>query len=89
MFSGIVEKVGSIRKVRQGPRGLLCLEIEARNFTGDMKKGDSVSVNGVCLTAVRIRAASFEVDVVSQTQAVTTLGLAQPGQQVNLAKLSK
>lgn len=86
MFTGIIEAVGRIE--RQEPRGG-----DRRLVIGtgkldmhDVRLGDSIAVNGVCLTAVERGAASFAADVSGETLAHTTLGALVPGDPVNLEK---
>lgn len=84
MFTGIVSAVGTVRKSPAG-RGGRRLVIEAGKLgLGDVAAGDSVAVNGVCLTVVSRKARSFEVDVSRETLACTA-GLAM-GARVNLEK---
>ena len=83
MFTGIVEKVGTVRKAREG-RGLLELEIEAKGIAGQVKRGDSVAVAGVCLTATATRRHRFSTQAMAETLDRTTLGSLQRGGKVNL-----
>jgi len=84
MFSGIVSAVGTIGVARPGSGGLR-LRIEAGGLDlGDVSVGDSIAVNGVCLTVVAKRARSFEADASPETLACTA-GLAKGG-RVNLEK---
>jgi len=78
MFTGIVQAVGRILRVRP-------LEIEARGLElGDVAVGDSICVQGVCLTVTALTARGFTADVSDETLRVTT-GLDRPG-EVNLEK---
>ena len=83
MFTGIVEKVGTVRKAREG-RGLLELEIEAKGIAGQVKRGDSVAVAGVCLTATATRRHRFSTQAMAETLDRTTLGSLRRGGKVNL-----
>lgn len=81
MFTGIVEEVGAVRAAGDG--GLV---IEARRTLDDVKIGDSVAVNGVCLTVTALDDAAFSVDVVPETLRRTNLGELTPGAPVNLER---
>lgn len=84
MFTGIIQSVGEIRGVSELGQGLR-LTIAVREFDlSDVAVGDSIAVNGVCLTAVALHKDSFEVDVSQETLSCTT-GLNQSG-GVNLEK---
>jgi riboflavin synthase len=85
MFTGIIEEQGTIRKMngtREGAR----LEVAAEVVLRDARIGDSVAVNGVCLTAVEFTTGSFSADVSSETLRRTSLGEAHPGTRVNLER---
>ena len=85
MFTGIIEElgwVGSIEHRGQNAR----IVIEAHTVTDDTKQGDSIAVNGVCLTALDIKSDSFAADVSSETLARSTLGSLKPGTPVNLER---
>ena len=69
MFTGIVEEVGSVKSVGEGR-----LVIGASEVLSDVKVGDSISVNGACLTVTTHDDASFSVDVVAETLRRTNLG---------------
>ena len=84
MFSGIVAAVGRITKVERRPNGVRLAVSAARLGVGDVAVGDSIAVNGVCLTVVVKSPASFEVDVSAETLSCT-VGLDVPG-EVNLEK---
>jgi len=84
MFTGIVQALGEIETVeeRGGDRRLV---MGAGGLAlGDAGLGDSIAVNGVCLTAVDIEATRFAADVSRETLELTTLGTAEAGQPVNL-----
>jgi riboflavin synthase len=84
MFTGIVAAVGRIRRVEPRPGGLrLAIDAGALDLS-DIAIGDSIAVNGCCLTAVGLSGREFEVDVSQETIACTA-GLAVPG-EVNLEK---
>jgi len=81
LFTGIVEEIGSVRAV--GPDKLT---ISATNVIQDTKKGDSIAVNGVCLTVTEIDPDSFSVDVMPETLRRTNLGALRAGEAVNLER---
>jgi riboflavin synthase len=85
MFTGIIADVGVIAD-KQDREGGLRLRIVTRNLgMDDVQLGDSIAVNGVCLTAIQIEGRSFTVDVSRETLHCT-VGLEQEGAQVNLEK---
>jgi riboflavin synthase len=92
MFTGIVQEIGVIRRseARAGAAGApgaedRRLEVEFGSIARErLNLGDSICVDGVCLTVAAIGAASFEADVSGETLRVTTLGAKQPGVRVNL-----
>jgi riboflavin synthase len=85
VFTGIIEELGRVRSVE--PRGENAyITIEAHTVTEDTKHGDSISVNGVCLTALDICGDSFAADVSRETLDRSTLGHLQPGTAVNLER---
>lgn len=85
MFTGIVEETGTIRAIRQGAHSAR-LTVGAAHILPGLKIGDSVAVNGVCLTAVSIGADSFTADVMHETLNRSTLGALVPGSPVNLER---
>lgn len=82
MFTGIVEERGIVRRAKS--RGVLELEIEAPGIARELKRGDSVAVNGVCLTAVRTGRRRFITEAMQETVALTTVGALRKGRTVNL-----
>jgi riboflavin synthase len=82
VFTGIIETIGVIRSVTAGPFAKLA--VEAGSLSRNIKLGDSVAVNGVCLTAASVAGNSFKADVSRETLDKTTLGDLQPGDEVNL-----
>ncbi len=83
MFTGIVTHVGRVVSAR-ARGGLLSLEIGAPEVARELSRGDSVSVNGVCLTATRSSRKRFEAEVMAETLALSTLGELHKGAAVNL-----
>ena len=85
MFTGIIEGLGTIsgtRSVGQGKR----LTIKADFSLDRTKIGDSISVSGACLTAVKIDGKRFEVDVSPETLQTTTFGQAKVGERLNIER---
>ena len=85
MFTGIIEELGKIRSLEKRGEGAR-LVIEARTVTEDTQEGDSISVNGVCLTAIDVRADSFAADGSRETLQRSTLGRLRAGSFVNLER---
>jgi riboflavin synthase len=84
MFTGIVQAVGRLR-AREPRGGDVRLDFEApASLLAGAAVGDSIAVNGVCLTAVTITSGAFAADISSETIARTTLGALEPGASVNL-----
>jgi riboflavin synthase len=84
MFTGIIEQMGSVQEVADNEIGRR-LVLSAPGI-GELPIGASISVNGVCLTAVRTRNDSVSVDVIPETLQRTNLGNLRPGNQVNLER---
>ncbi len=82
MFTGLVADVGTISSLERSDEGAR-LAI-ATGLAPEIAPGDSVSVNGVCLTATRVREGGFEAEAMNQTLAVTSLGPLGEGSRVNL-----
>jgi riboflavin synthase len=84
MFTGLIQAVGEIRAIE--PRGVdTRLRVGSGKLPmGEVQLGDSIAVNGVCLTAVEFDSDSFVADVSAETLAHTTLGSFKPGRAVNL-----
>ncbi|MCF8010645.1 MAG: riboflavin synthase [Clostridiales bacterium] len=85
MFTGLVEKLGTVRFISKGADSAR-LTIEAGEFLKDLKIGDSVAVNGVCLTASACEKAFFDADVMTETLSKSNLGKLKVGDPVNLEK---
>ncbi len=81
MFTGIVEEVGTVRSAGSGR-----MEVSASKVVADLKVGDSVCVNGTCLTATSRDDTGFTVDVVPETLRRTNLGSLTAGDPVNLER---
>ena len=85
MFTGIIEETGRIQVLRQAYPGAT-ITIVAREVLAGMKPGDSIAVNGVCLTVIRISDASFACDLTSETLQRTSFNRAREGGVVNLER---
>src|SRR5260370_22275128 len=85
MFTGILEELGRVRAVEQRGEDARIV-IEARTVTRDSCDGDSISVNGVCLTAMDIQTDSFAANVSKETLFRSTLGNLKEGSPVNLER---
>jgi riboflavin synthase len=88
MFSGIVEEMGAVTSIEKTLAGTR-MTILASTVMSDLKIGDSVSVNGTCLTVVTKGERDFVVEVSPETLSVTTLGQWTPGTPVNLERAMK
>lgn len=85
MFTGLIEEVGVVRKAEPTERGLR-LEIGASTVLGDLKVGDSIAINGVCLTVVSHDPEGFVVEAMAPTVSRTTFASLQAGARVNLER---
>ncbi len=86
MFTGIIQAVGSLG-IRDAVSGDVRLTIEiGDDFLGGVQLGDSIAVNGVCLTVIDLTEKSFSADVSNETLSLTTLGELSIGASVNLEK---
>ncbi|MCX7917460.1 MAG: riboflavin synthase [bacterium] len=88
MFGGIIEEIGKIKGKKSKGNGFEIV-IEANKVFEDLKVGDSISVNGVCLTVEKIENKSFFVSISSQTKKETNLGEIKVGEYVNLERALK
>lgn len=85
MFTGIIEEIGLLRRVyRQGQAMLVT--VGAKKVLEDAEVGDSIAVNGVCLTVVALDGDAFTADVMPETFRQTNLGELRPGSPVNLER---
>lgn len=85
MFTGIIEEIGKIRGVRRGAQSA-ALTIEAGRVLEDVQLGDSIAVNGVCLTVTGFDKGSFTADVMHETLRRSSLGSLRAGCPVNLER---
>jgi riboflavin synthase len=85
MFTGIVEELGEVVEVVD--LGTACrYSVRGHEVTGDARQGDSIAVNGVCLTVVAVDDGVFTVDVMKETLDRSSLGTLTEGDQVNLER---
>jgi riboflavin synthase len=82
VFTGLIEDLGSVHAL-EGDREGARLRIDTR-LAGELREGDSIAVNGVCLTASRIDAEGFSADVMAETLRRSSLGSLRSGSRVNL-----
>jgi riboflavin synthase len=82
MFTGLVQEMGTVSAIQREPAGAR-LEVETGLAAG-LKEGDSIAVNGVCLTAVEVSGKSFRADVMNETLRRSSLGPLEQGEHVNL-----
>ena len=85
MFTGIVEELGRVVRLETVEDGAR-LTVEAPTVTQDVSLGDSVSVNGCCLTVTAVHGSTFTADLMAETLTRTTLGSQAPGDPVNLER---
>lgn len=85
MFTGLVEEVGAIKEIRPAGKAIH-LTIRSKAVLDDVQIGDSIAVNGICLTVTAFDASSFTVDVVPETMRRTTLHELSGGSPVNLER---
>jgi riboflavin synthase len=85
MFTGIIEEIGQIKKITQNNQAMQ-LTITAKVIMSDIKLGDSIAINGVCLTVTSFNNDSFNVDVMPETFKATTTKLLNNGSGVNLER---
>ncbi|GLC83325.1 riboflavin synthase [Lacrimispora brassicae] len=85
MFTGIIEEIGVLKEVRKSVHSSV-LTIQGRVIFDDLCIGDSVAVNGVCLTAAGLSSNTFQADVMHETLNRSSLGRLRPGTAVNLER---
>lgn len=85
MFTGIVEELGTVKKVMETSSGKQFV-IKAKTVMDDLQIGDSIAVNGVCLTVVKTTKTTFTLDLVFETLDKSNLGEMEVGTQINLER---
>lgn len=81
MFTGIVEEVGHVRETLAGQ-----LTVDSSMVLDGLQMGDSIAINGTCLTIVSLESTSLQVEVTPETLRLTNLGVLKPGDPVNLER---
>ena len=85
MFTGLIAELGTVERLAEGSTSCQ-LTVRAQKILPGVKIGDSIAVNGVCLTVVHLQGNRFTADVMPETVRRTTLRQLQPGDRVNLEK---
>ncbi|MCD8020074.1 MAG: riboflavin synthase [Clostridiales bacterium] len=85
MFTGIIEEVGTIKNIKMGAKSAV-ITIQADKIMEDIHLGDSIAMNGVCLTVTSFDKNSYSVDVMHETLRRTNLGDMKSGSKVNLER---
>lgn len=85
MFTGIIEEIGFIKQIQRKPQGGT-LAIAASHVLVDSKIGDSIAIDGACLTMTQVDEAGFKADISAETLRRTTLGERKLGDAVNLER---
>ena len=80
MFTGLIENIGAIERIDEGTF------VVSAPFARELSLGESVAVNGVCLTAVDVTASAFSAELSPETLRATSLGRLKPGSRVNLER---
>jgi riboflavin synthase len=88
VFTGLIEEIGILKEANKGAKSAQ-LTISANKVLQDIKLGDSISTNGVCLTVVRFSSSSFTVDVMPETMRRSNLKNLKPGNKINLERALK
>lgn len=88
MFTGIIEEIGIVREIARG-KAVLHLVVEVKTTLDGTKIGDSISVNGVCLTVIDIKNNSISFDIVPETIRRTNLGDLKVSSKINLERAIK
>ncbi|WLR43792.1 riboflavin synthase [Bacillus carboniphilus] len=85
MFTGIIEEIGTVQSIKE-QRNAAQMEIKAKRILEDVQVGDSIAVNGICLTVTNFEQEKFSVDVMPETIKVTNLIDLKVGSTVNLER---
>lgn len=85
MFTGIIEEIGTIRSIKKG-RSSAFITIEAEKVLHNTEVGDSIAVNGICLTVTEMHNGMFTADIMSETLKRSSLGSYSAGAHVNLER---
>ena len=85
MFTGIIEETGTVKSIRTGQDSAI-VTVQARKVLEGTVEGDSIAVNGVCLTVTSMTGGSFTADAMPETLRRSSLGSLKPGDMVNLER---
>jgi riboflavin synthase len=85
VFTGIIEEIGKIQTICKGPESSF-LSVQAKKIMEDVRLGDSIAVNGVCLTVTAFSQGGFTADVMNETYNRSSLGSLSTGSPVNLER---
>lgn len=85
MFTGLVEEIGTVREIKRSNQSCL-LTISCKKVLSDAHIGDSIAVNGTCLTICRMDDNSFQADLTPETMRRTSFSVVRPGSPVNLER---
>lgn len=85
MFTGIIEEVGTVKAIQHSGSNSF-IRIEAKKVLEDVHLGDSIAVNGVCLTVTHFDSTTFQADVMNETLSRSSLGSLRNGSPVNLER---
>ena len=88
MFTGIIEEIGTVKAIQHGSKSV-CLTVWADKVLEDMKIGDSINTNGVCLTVVSFNKGAFSADAMPETMRRSNMGNLSVGSKVNLERAMK
>lgn len=86
VFTGIVEEIGEVTRLHEVSKEAIQLTIQAQKVVEDVQLGDSIAVNGICLTVTAFDKHSFNVDVMPETIKATSLTSVKEGSPVNLER---
>ncbi len=85
MFTGLVEEIGTIQSIQKGEKSAKII-IKAQKVLEEVKLGDSIAVNGICLTVTEFTSNVFSVDVMAETMRLTNLSQLKASSKVNLER---
>jgi len=85
LFTGLIEEIGTIQSVLKGAKSA-SIVIKAKKILENIKLGDSIATNGVCLTVTSFTSDGFQVDVMAETMRMSNLNKLSPGSKVNLER---
>ena len=90
MFTGIIEGMGKVKSVSKGKKGAdTTIKVSLGRMGRGLKRGDSVCINGACLTATKLSKGEAEFEMVAETIKRTNLGRIKPGDEVNIERSMK